>query len=1307
MVHLTIRQLGWTGGILLASWGAALWLLQSGAAPLTAVLTGLLLLLLFRDPDVRWWSRAAVSLGAVLLLVLTSTELRRRALERTDPLDPGRAARVERQMGEELDRVATRLQAATMAAAGADISRSERSFDLLARIRARAGPSAAVAILDQTGSPVAWSGRFRAAPSPAADSLAVVRTAFYVVLEARRQRKDGGVVVAAAVLWRDGAVSRADGDSSAAVRIPAGFTVRFEPALSDDSTVGAWPAARPVLAVRLEATPQPEAVAPFAARARYLIAWLLVAFLAVAAATGRTTALRLAPVAIGLPLALVYPLGESLGASAAFSPAWFFSPLAGRFSGSAGMLAVSAVVVLLAAAALWGRARLPRGLGFAIGAGVSLLVPIIIRELARGITPPARGVPITLWLSWHVALFLTALALLVLAAALVRGERVAGRSRWPLLGAGLGVVVAAIGVFAFTGRPGWPAWYTLLWVPSALLVIQPAAAWASLTAVAVAAGAGASLMTWGNALAARTVVALADVANLGTLPDPLAEPALTELAAGITASSRPPDAADLYRSWRRSGLLREGYPVRLMVWDGADLAVDVAMDVLSLSDSTLRELVRTAPPGQAIARIPAGPGVHQVLTRRLDSTRVLVLAVGPRTQLIPPAVLGRLLETGAERSPLYRLTVTPMPGLDGEGAPWRWRREGWTIRATRRVTLPAGPNEAHLVIPLGRPVAILVRGGLLLLADLALSALLWVGVLGLFRRRVGVRAPWDSRSYETRLALTLAGFFVVPAALLSALSIRQLAVEAEQSRDLVLQRVLRDAAATGGAPIAEIARRLDAGLGLYRGGVLIAASEPVLAALGVMPPLVDADAWHALVLDGEPFASSREGGFTRRGFAVAGRAEGGDPTILATVHEERDRELRDRQLDVALSFGLATLLGLVAAGGAARLAARTLSRPVADLRDAALAFGRGSSAPPFPLQSPREFEPVFTAFARMAADVRSGQDALEAARRRTEAVLATVPTGVLALDSEGRVILANRSAAEMLDDALPAGRKLDDAARGGWQSLAQFVGRPFKAGEIEFEAGGRRFAAQVTPLDNASGAVIAVNDVTEAMRAARILAWADVANQVAHAIKNPLTPLRLGIQHLRRVREQRPDQFDAALAETTERLLAEITRLDAIARAFARFAAPSETALPLEPVSPRDVCEEVAALYHMAPGFDIEVRVPADASVTCRRDELKEVLLNLCDNARNAGASRVTLSWERPRLMLRDDGHGMPPEVLEHVFEPRFSTTSSGSGLGLAIARRLVEGWEAKISVASAPGRGATFTIEFAADRGESDRLTV
>ena len=1269
----------WVGGILLASWGAASWLLRAGPAPLAAVLAGILLLLLAREDDGRAAVRGAIGLAFGLLIVLAMVEIRRRAMESADPGDPQSIPRAETELLAELDRAALRLRAAAGAVSEADISRSERSFELLSRVRATAGPASAVAILDRSGQPVAWSGKFLSVPVPRADTLAVARTPFYVVLEARRHRADGGTAVASATLWRDGSVSADGEEASSAIRLPPGVSVRFSQATGSDSLATSWPLYGPVLALHVTVAAPQEGVASLLERARPLVAWLLFLFLLCCAAAGSTTVLRFAPFVMALPLAIIYPIGEALGARALFSPAWFFSPVAGRLSSSAGALAVSALVILLAGTAVWGRVRLPRRVGMAAGALLALLIPIVLRELGRGITPPATGVPITLWWGWHGALFLTGLSLLLLGAALARGSSPARDSKWPLVGAVLSIVAAGIGIFVFTGRPGWPAWYTLLWIPGAILVIRPAATWATLTAIALSAGAGAALMTWGNALAARTVVALADVANLGTLPDPLGEPALTDLASSIAASNADVEAADLFGAWRRSGLRREGYPARLMVWRDSVISADVVMDQLSLADSSLERMVRDAPPGQSITRIAAGPGVHQVLTRRLDSSRVLALAIGPRTQLIPPAVLGRLVENGSSRSPLYRLTLTPMLGLDSEGAPGRWRREDWAIRGTRKLTLPSGPHEAHLVIPIGRPAGILVRGGILLLADLALAFALWGLLLWLLHGRVVIRPPWSTRSYETRLALTLAGFFVVPAALVSAVSLRQLAIEADRSRDLVLQRILRDAQSADRMPITDVARRLDAGLGLYRGGALVASSEPVLADLGMLPPLVDADAWHALVLDGEPFASAREAGFTRRGFALAGSGRGGDPAILATVHEERDRELRDRQLDVALAFGLATLLGLVAASGAARLAARTLSRPVADLRDAAVAFGQGTAAPPFPLQPPREFEPVFTAFARMAADVRAGQDALEAARQRTEAVLATVPTGVLAVDPAGRVILANRSARDMLGEDL----------------LARLPPDLSLAGETEFEAGGRRYSAQVTPLEGGHGAVIAVNDVTVAMRAARVLAWADVANQVAHAIKNPLTPLRLGIQHLRRVKEQRPHEFDTALDETSERLLAEITRLDSIARAFARFAAPSEVQAALEVVPVRDVCEEVASLYHMAPGFELQVNVPAEAAATARRDELKEVVLNLCDNARNAGASKVGVTWDAPRLILRDDGAGMAPEVLEHVFEPRFSTTSSGSGLGLAIARRLVESWGATISVDSVPGEGARFMIEF------------
>jgi len=216
-----------------------------------------------------------------------------------------------------------------------------------------------------------------------------------------------------------------------------------------------------------------------------------------------------------------------------------------------------------------------------------------------------------------------------------------------------------------------------------------------------------------------------------------------------------------------------------------------------------------------------------------------------------------------------------------------------------------------------------------------------------------------------------------------------------------------------------------------------------------------------------------------------------------------------------------------------------------------------------------------------------------------------------------------------------------------------------------------------------------------------VLAWGEMARQVAHEIKNPLTPIRLGIQHLQRAREKQdgPD-FDATLAETAGRILAEIDRLDAIARAFSRFASPAAEAFPLEPVDVHAVAREVVHLYTLG-GAEAEATVAlageSGALASARRDEVKEVLINLLENARNAGARRVTvrISDGGCGLAVEDDGRGIAADVLPRVFDPAFSTTSSGSGLGLAIARRLVESWGGTIGLASTQGRGTTVTIRF------------
>ena len=220
-------------------------------------------------------------------------------------------------------------------------------------------------------------------------------------------------------------------------------------------------------------------------------------------------------------------------------------------------------------------------------------------------------------------------------------------------------------------------------------------------------------------------------------------------------------------------------------------------------------------------------------------------------------------------------------------------------------------------------------------------------------------------------------------------------------------------------------------------------------------------------------------------------------------------------------------------------------------------------------------------------------------------------------------------------------------------------------------------------------------------RTARVLAWGEMARQVAHEIKNPLTPIKLSVQHLRRAYVDRRADFERILDTSVQQILAEIDRLTEIARAFSRFGAPPEAAGPLQRVDAAAVARDSLTLYRSS---DEEVRyeelLDADMPlVHARTDELKEVMLNLLENARNALAGSGTIvvaltrSGEDVELSVSDNGAGIPADLLPRIFEPHFSTRSTGTGLGLAIVRRLVESWGGAVSAESLEGEGTTVRV--------------
>jgi len=324
--------------------------------------------------------------------------------------------------------------------------------------------------------------------------------------------------------------------------------------------------------------------------------------------------------------------------------------------------------------------------------------------------------------------------------------------------------------------------------------------------------------------------------------------------------------------------------------------------------------------------------------------------------------------------------------------------------------------------------------------------------------------------------------------------------------------------------------------------------------------------------------------------------------------------------------------------------------------------------------------------------------------------------GMVALDPVGRVTLVNPRAIDLLEVDVQVGRPLPASGMLGEELaswLQTFMDGDGEEADAELHSGTRRVRVRARRLGTSTtqgGTVVALEDVTDELRTERVLAWGEMARQVAHEVKNPLTPIKLSVQHIQRAWDDRRPDFGDILGRNADAMLKEIDRLAAIAKTFSRFGAPSEyDAVPLAAVDLAAVVDEVLTLYETSEGavrFRREVE-PGLPAVQARVPELKEVLVNLLENARVAcaagGSVRVDVARDGDEgLLLRvvDDGAGIPDPLVGRVFEPHFSTRSTGTGLGLPIVRRLVQSWGGEVLLESSVGAGTTVTLKLRAWTG-------
>ncbi|HEV7991961.1 MAG TPA: hypothetical protein VGP25_09060, partial [Gemmatimonadaceae bacterium] len=838
------------------------------------------------------------------------------------------------------------------------------------------------------------------------------------------------------------------------------------------------------------------------ARVRVGVA-LLVAMIALVIAASRSQAgplVSAGAVAVVLRCIAVVPLSEFSTRSRLFNAAVYFFPSGLAFTANAAALAITSATLLLAVLLVARRSRrvaVPRAAGIALAAAGAVLGPYFVRSLSRGIAPPAEGAGAALWLIWEIPLCLAATTLLVLAA---WGGRIALGGRRgvdPSAGPALALLAAILAPLFWIAPGQWPQWYAGLWALAigALVLARPSRRW--LLSAASVAALGATTVVWGSTSRGRVELAERDVRGLSEA-DPYATTLVARLAADLQGDSLPTSTEALLERYVFSDLASSAYPVALASWIGdrpvatfGAAPIDVAWDTVSTvalaaqNGRIVESSFRASAYGVRVVAVPMREGAVTIL-------------VAPRTRLIGNDAYARWygLTPGTGNEPPYTVQVVGDP-LEQTGS-MRWRREGTELHGDWPVQGPAGPARAHVEVDLRGLDSLIPRGGLLVLLDVMAVGPIWLlaaaadGRVGrwlrLRRRRV--------RSYRTRLSLALFLFFLVPAAAFAVWSWQQLFQDAQDSRRLLVNETMRAAVSSDRSQPDWLRResvRLDTKLLLYHNGELVDASDSLFVELAPLGSLLRPDV-ALLFAAGEVSATKSEeltGATGMMGYGVVPGSRGS--YVLAAPARVDDLQLDRRRRDLGVLVLFATAVGAAAAFWLSAVAARELARPIGALRVAARAVARGERELPFRGRETSEFVPVFRAFSAMAEDLGASRAALEEAQRRTDAVLRTVASGVVAVDEHGRVILTNPRA-ETLLGALPrAGEPVNRmestaiAAR-----LARFLLSDAEADGFEMERDGRSLRGQLSRLSS-GGAVLTLDDVTELAHAQRVLAWGEMA----------------------------------------------------------------------------------------------------------------------------------------------------------------------------------------------------------------------
>ncbi len=454
-----------------------------------------------------------------------------------------------------------------------------------------------------------------------------------------------------------------------------------------------------------------------------------------------------------------------------------------------------------------------------------------------------------------------------------------------------------------------------------------------------------------------------------------------------------------------------------------------------------------------------------------------------------------------------------------------------------------------------------------------------------------------------------------------------------------------------------------------------------------------------------------------------------DPKVLAHTTKtrgavERFERLEFRRADMQISFamvyaGLALVL-LLASSWVGLLMASQLSRPLSALIAATERVRSGDLTARVPdLTAPDEFGSLSRAFNRMTNDLQENRrELLEAnrqmddRRRFTEAVLEGISAGVIGLDENGVINLPNRSAGDFLgiDPDKMIGRPLveivpeiSDLLQ---QAQVQRGDRPVEA-ELKLQRAKETLTLLVRIVvereqQDISGYVITFDDVSDLVVAQRKAAWADVARRIAHEIRNPLTPIQLSAERLKRKYLTEITSDRETFITCTDTIVRHVGDIGRMVDEFSNFARVPKPVIRVENIS--DLCRQAVFLQRNS-GRNVEIVTELPKGTVyfrCDGRQMVQALTNLLLNSTDAiegregenlppGRIMVRLIQEEDRVTIEveDNGRGLPGEARERLTEPYFTTRKKGTGLGLAIVKKIMEDHNGQLILDDAPNGGA------------------